>query len=107
MDGEARQLRLVATTDGLPLYEKLGFVETGIASCSIRARSPPSPRPRASPGPSAGDTDAITALDRAAYRHGPRGPRRGARRAPATSRSSATTAASRAMRRCAPSAAAR
>ena len=28
MDGEARQWRLVATAEGLPLYAKLGFVET-------------------------------------------------------------------------------
>ena len=65
MDGEARQWRLVATADGLPLYAKLGFVETHRIvqqQGTVAAVAAPEGVAWAEPG----DTDAIAALDRAA-----------------------------------------
>ena len=106
MDGEARQWRLIATADGLPLYAKLGFVEThrivqqqGPVAADRRARGRRlgrgrrhrrhrRPRPRR-------------------HRHGPRGPRRGARRRRPPRGHPRRAAASPVMRRCAASAAAR
>ena len=65
MDGEARQWRLVATADGLPLYQKLGFVETHrIVQQQGTVASVAAPEGVAWAEP--GDTDAIAALDRAA-----------------------------------------
>lgn len=65
MAGE-RPLRLVATSDGLPLYEKFGFVASGTilqhqgSACTIPAPEHVEP---ATPG----DLAAIRALDRAAF----------------------------------------
>lgn len=59
-----RELRLFATSDGLPLYEKLGFVAEGaISQCQgqiTRAREPVTPVSRAGPD----DLEDIIALDR-------------------------------------------
>jgi predicted N-acetyltransferase YhbS len=61
-----RQLRLIATSDGLPLYEKLGFRETGSVLqhqghvTAIAAPDDVEPV-------QAADFDAIAALDRAAF----------------------------------------
>lgn len=61
-----RPLRLVATREGLPLYEKLGFVATG----TIRQHQG-EVRPVASPdgveGMRSADLDALKALDKEAY----------------------------------------
>ena len=65
MEGDARQWRLIATADGLPLYAKLGFVETH----RIVQQQGPVASGAALEGVAwaeAGDTDAIAALDRAA-----------------------------------------
>ena len=65
MDGDARQWRLIATADGLPLYEKLGFVETHRIvqqQGPVAAVAAPEGVAWAEPG----DTEAIAALDRAA-----------------------------------------
>jgi GNAT superfamily N-acetyltransferase len=65
MEGEARPWRLVATVDGLPLYQKLGFVETHRIvqqQGSVAAVVAPEGVAWAEPD----DTDAIAALDRAA-----------------------------------------
>ena len=105
MDGDARQWRLIATDDGLPLYEKLGFVETHRIvqqQGPVAAVAAPEGVAWAEPG----DTDAIAALDRAATGMDRAG-LVAALAALAASRSSATAAASRATRRCAASAAAR
>jgi GNAT superfamily N-acetyltransferase len=59
-------LRLVATQEGLPLYEKLGFVSTG----SIRQHQGevrPIDRPDGVEDMQIGDLDALKALDREAY----------------------------------------
>lgn len=61
-----RPLRLVATEQGLPLYEKLGFKETGI----IRQHQGVAGEIAALPGTeaaTAGDMDAINELDRRAF----------------------------------------
>jgi len=65
MDGEARQWRLIATADGLPLYAKLGFVETHRI---VQQQGPVAAIGSAQrvAWAEAGDTDAIAALDRAA-----------------------------------------
>jgi GNAT superfamily N-acetyltransferase len=65
MDGNARQWRLIATADGLPLYEKLGFVETHRIvqqQGPVAAVDAPEGVAWAEPG----DTEVIAALDRAA-----------------------------------------
>ncbi|HEX6015417.1 MAG TPA: GNAT family N-acetyltransferase [Geminicoccaceae bacterium] len=65
MDGEARQWRLVATAEALPLYAKLGFVETHRIvqqQGTVAAVAAPEGVAWAEPG----DTEAIAALDRAA-----------------------------------------
>ncbi|MGG7516714.1 GNAT family N-acetyltransferase [Allorhizobium undicola] len=61
-----RPLRLVATTDGLPLYEKLGFRETGtiLQHQGVVAGATPPAITRAA---TAGDLEAIAALDREAF----------------------------------------
>lgn len=65
MDDEARQWRLVATAEGLPLYAKLGFVETyRIVQQQGTVASVAAPEGVAWAEPD--DTDAIAALDRAA-----------------------------------------
>ena len=79
MDDEARQWRLVATAEGLPLYAKLGFVETyRIVQQQGTVASVAAPEGVAWAEPD--DTDAIAALDRAATGMDRGGPRRGARR---------------------------
>jgi predicted N-acetyltransferase YhbS len=61
-----RALRLVATNDGLPLYEKLGFQKTGvIAQHQGRARSLPVPAGIRPARPA--DIPAIIELDRMAF----------------------------------------
>lgn len=63
--GGERQLRLVATSDGLPLYEKLGFRAVGTIlqyQGNVRAVAEPD---GVEPGRNS-DLDAIAALDRAA-----------------------------------------
>jgi GNAT superfamily N-acetyltransferase len=65
MDGEARQWRLVATADGLPLYAKLGFVET-YRIVQQQGTVAPAATPEGVAWAEPGDTDAIAALDRAA-----------------------------------------
>jgi GNAT superfamily N-acetyltransferase len=65
MDGEARQWRLTATADGLPLYAKLGFVETHRIvqqQGPVAAIAAPEGVAWAEPG----DIEAIATLDRAA-----------------------------------------
>jgi GNAT superfamily N-acetyltransferase len=65
MDGEAPHWRLVATAEALPLYAKLGFVETHRIvqqQGPVAAIAAPEGVAWAEPG----DTDAIAALDRAA-----------------------------------------
>lgn len=62
----SRPLRLVATEQGLPLYEKLGFQKTG----AIRQHQGVAGEIAASPGTeaaTAGDMDAIIELDRRAF----------------------------------------
>lgn len=61
-----RPLRLVATREGLPLYEKLGFVTTGHIrqhQGSVR----PLDRPQGVEDMQPGDLEALKALDREAY----------------------------------------
>ena len=65
MDGEARQWRLVATAEGLPLYAKLGFVET-YRIVQQQGTVAPVAAPEGVAWAEPGDTDAIAALDRAA-----------------------------------------
>jgi GNAT superfamily N-acetyltransferase len=65
MDGDPRQWHLIATDEGLPLYRKLGFVETHRIVQSqgpVAAVAAPEGVAWAEPG----DTGAIAALDRAA-----------------------------------------
>ena len=79
MDGDARQWRLIATADGLPLYEKLGFVETH----RIVPAAGPGRRRRRAGGSRLGRARRHRGHRRPRprrHRHGPRGPRRGARR---------------------------
>ena len=65
MEGDARQWRLIATVDGLPLYEKLGFVETHRI---VQQQGPvaATAAPEGVTWAELGDIDAIAALDRAA-----------------------------------------
>jgi GNAT superfamily N-acetyltransferase len=63
---EGRPLRLVATSEGLPLYEKLGFVATG----QIRQHQGdvhPMARPDGVEDMQPGDLEGLKALDREAY----------------------------------------
>lgn len=61
-----RPLRLVATREGLPLYEKLGFVQTGhIRQHQGEVR--PLEKPEGIEEMQAGDLDALKALDKEAY----------------------------------------
>ncbi|MCD2172138.1 GNAT family N-acetyltransferase [Rhizobium sp. C4] len=63
---DGRPLRLVATKEGLPLYEKLGFVTTGLIrqhQGEVRRLE----RPEGIEEMQAGDLDALKALDREAY----------------------------------------
>lgn len=63
-----RPLRLVATTDGLPLYEKLGFRETGTVLQYQGEASPMSVVAEEDDAPAnADDRAAIAALDRQAF----------------------------------------
>lgn len=63
-----RPLRLVATTDGLPLYEKLGFRAVGTVLQHQGEASPMSLVAVEDVAPArTGDLDAITALDRQAF----------------------------------------
>lgn len=63
---EGRRLRLVATADGLPLYRKLGFVDTGaISQHQGLAAATDAPEDVETSAPA--DRDAILALDHAAY----------------------------------------
>lgn len=64
--GGARPLRLIATSDGLPLYEKLGFRQTGtiLQHQGIVASARSSANTQAA---TADDLSAITALDRQAF----------------------------------------
>jgi hypothetical protein len=65
MEGDPRQWRLIATADGLPLYRKLGFVETHRIvqqQGPVAAIAAPEGVAWAEPD----DTNAIAALDRAA-----------------------------------------
>lgn len=63
---EGRPLRLVATKEGLPLYEKLGFVTTGeIRQHQGEVR--PLDRPDGVEDMQAGDLESLKALDREAY----------------------------------------
>lgn len=61
-----RPLRLIATKEGLPLYEKLGFVATGTIR-QHQGQVRPVVRPEGVEDMQAGDVDAIRALDREAY----------------------------------------
>lgn len=61
-----RQLRLVATSDGLPLYEKLGFRETG-SVLQHQGHVPAIAAPDDVEPVQEADFDAIAALDRAAF----------------------------------------
>ncbi|TCU07805.1 GNAT family N-acetyltransferase [Rhizobium sullae] len=61
-----RPLRLVATNDGLPLYEKLGFRETG-SVLQYQGSVPAIERPDGVAPADHDDLDAIVALDRAAF----------------------------------------
>lgn len=61
-----RPLRLIATKEGLPLYEKLGFVATGTIrqhQGAVRAVE----RPEGVEDMQAGEVEAVKALDRQAY----------------------------------------
>ncbi|MET3614264.1 GNAT superfamily N-acetyltransferase [Rhizobium aquaticum] len=61
-----RPLRLIATKEGLPLYEKLGFVATGTIrqhQGAVRAVE----RPEGVEDMRSGDVEAVKALDRKAY----------------------------------------
>ncbi|MEE4015575.1 GNAT family N-acetyltransferase [Roseibium sp. FZY0029] len=61
-----RPLRLIATQEGLPLYEKLGFVATGtILQCQGQALS--CDTPVGVEKMAAGDLEALKTLDREAY----------------------------------------
>ncbi|WP_105385050.1 GNAT family N-acetyltransferase [Neorhizobium alkalisoli] len=61
-----RPLRLIATPDGLPLYEKLGFRETG-AILQHQGVAGDVPAPGTTETATTGDIPAIATLDRAAF----------------------------------------
>lgn len=61
-----RPLRLVATKEGLPLYEKLGFATTGLIR-QHQGEVRPLERPDGVEAMQAGDLQALKALDREAY----------------------------------------
>lgn len=61
-----RQLRLVATADGLPLYRKLGFRETG-SVLQYQGHVPAIAAPNGVEPAQEADFDMIAALDRAAF----------------------------------------
>jgi GNAT superfamily N-acetyltransferase len=63
---DGRPLRLVATKEGLPLYEKLGFVTTGLIR-QHQGEVRPLDRPEGIEKMQAGDLEALKALDREAY----------------------------------------
>lgn len=63
--GEGRECRLVATQEGAPLYEKLGFTATEAILQHQGAAVPTAQPDRVEPA-SPGDIDAIAALDRSA-----------------------------------------
>lgn len=62
-----RQLRLVATKDGLPLYQKLGFRQTGLNILQHQGIVPAIAAPEGVEPAKAADLDTIVALDRAAF----------------------------------------
>jgi len=62
-----RQLRLVATNDGLPLYQKLGFRQTGSVILQHQGIVPAIAAPDGVEPAKEGDLDMIVALDRAAF----------------------------------------
>lgn len=64
--GGERQLRLVATTDGLPLYEKLGFQPVGTI-LQYQGKIPAIAAPDGIEHACGADFDAVVALDRAAF----------------------------------------
>lgn len=64
--GGKRQLRLVATTDGLPLYEKLGFRPVGTI-LQYQGKIPAIAAPGGIENACEADFDAVTALDHAAF----------------------------------------
>lgn len=61
-----RPLRLIATKEGLPLYEKLGFVATGTIR-QHQGAARPVERPEGVEDMRADDVEAVKALDRKAY----------------------------------------
>lgn len=61
-----RPLRLIATDEGLPLYEKLGFIKTGHIR-QHQGEVHPLDRPEGVDDMQAGDLDALKTLDREAY----------------------------------------
>ena len=66
-DDAPRPVILLATRAGKPLYDKLGFVETGsVSQHQGEYRGTPRPDPRVRPASQA-DRPAIAALDRAAF----------------------------------------
>ncbi|MCF3642464.1 GNAT family N-acetyltransferase [Rhizobium sp. TRM95111] len=62
-----RPLRLVATTEGLPLYEKRGFRETGTVVLQHQGIASQATASRNTQAATSDDVAAIAALDRAAY----------------------------------------
>ncbi len=64
--GGERQLRLVATADGLPLYEKLGFQPVGTI-LQYQGKIPAIAAPAGIEPACEADFDAVMALDRAAF----------------------------------------
>ncbi|CAN7702292.1 GNAT family N-acetyltransferase [Pararhizobium sp. LjRoot238] len=62
-----RQLRLVATNDGLPLYQKLGFRQTGSVILQHQGNVPAIAAPDGVEPAKRADLDMIVALDRAAF----------------------------------------
>jgi len=64
-NGEGRECRLIATSEGLPLYEKLGFSATH-AVVQHQGAAAPTLRPQGVEPASRDDMDAIAALDRVA-----------------------------------------
>ncbi len=62
----SRPLRLIATQEGLPLYEKLGFVAVGTI-LQYQGHVLPCAAPEGVEAMAAGDLDALKMLDREAY----------------------------------------